>query len=314
MRKIGNSFYSILASVIFISCNQKDETLPSVQIKKLNYPSASAVEYYDGKLFVMGDDATKMIVLDTNLSIIDSIVLFPFAEQRIPKATKHDIESIMLLNDSAKLLLLSSGSLTPYRDTAWMLDPATKKLTSLSLTRYFEFLKTQGLGEMNIEGATSLKDGSYVYSNRGHLGWPKNHLIFAARSGFLPEHAGNAIMPVNNNPDTTVFNGISGLTYSALNDALIMTVSTEATRSVYEDGAIGKSFIWVIKNAKGIIDIREIKPDLVIDLDSLDKAFNGQKIESATVIKEAKERVWLVLVADNDNGTSTVFKLSIEMN
>ena len=36
--------------------------MSDVQIKKLDYPSASAIEYYDGKLYLMGDDATKLLV------------------------------------------------------------------------------------------------------------------------------------------------------------------------------------------------------------------------------------------------------------
>jgi hypothetical protein len=43
--------------------------MSDVQIKKLEYPSASSIEFYEGKLYVMGDDATKLLVLDTDLNI-----------------------------------------------------------------------------------------------------------------------------------------------------------------------------------------------------------------------------------------------------
>ena len=49
----------------------------------------------------------------------------------------------------------------------------------------------------------------------------------------------------------------------------------------------------------------------VIDLEYIDSRFKGQKIESATVIKETDRLIYLALVADNDDGSSTVFKMSI---
>ena len=78
-------FYLILAFFPIFSCNQKENPL-SIQIKNLdNYPSASSIEYYDGKLYLMGDDATNLLVLDTSLTIVDSIPLLSYAEKRIPK-------------------------------------------------------------------------------------------------------------------------------------------------------------------------------------------------------------------------------------
>ena len=314
MRKIGIICYYVFIFFFVISCNgEKASSTRSVEIKKLEYPSASAVEYLDGKLYVMGDDAVQMIILDTNLTIIDSIPLFSYPENRMPKATKPDIESLLLLRDSSKLLLLSSGSLSPYRDTAWILDPVTKQKSAISLIHYFQYLKTRGLNEINIEGAASLNGSGFVYANRGHLDWPKNYLIFASHL-FLPEAGDNAIMPVRSGIDSTVFQGISGLSYASVSDELIMTVSTEATRSSFEDGAIGKSYIWIIKNVKAIKEPRELKPDTVIDLDSLDSNFKGQKIESATIINETKESIRLILVADNDDGSSTIFKFSLQKN
>jgi len=312
MRIRGKIFYFIFISLIIISCRQRKEPPSSfIEIKKLDYPSASAIEYYDGKLYVMGDDAINMMVLDTNLNVSDSIALFSYPGKRIPKPIKHDIESICYRADSSKLLLIGSGSLTPYRDTAWMIAPVTKEKKSISLTQYFQFLKSKELKEINIEGAAVIKTGEIILSNRGHLGWPKNYLVFAGHP-FLPEEGDNVIIPVTNEPDSSVFHGISGLTYASKSDALIMTVSTEATKSVHEDGAIGKSFIWVIKNISTITNVKELKPDKIIDLETIDPHFKGQKIESATIIEETKDILRLVLVADNDDGSSTIFKMSIK--
>jgi hypothetical protein len=56
---------------------------------------------------------------------------------------------------------------------------------------------------------------------------------------------------------------------------------------------------------------RNLGTKRVIDLEYTDPRFKGQKIESATVIKETDKLIYLALVAENDDGKATVFKMSI---
>jgi hypothetical protein len=92
-----------------------------------------------------------------------------------------------------------------------------------------------------------------------------------------------------------------------------MTVSTEDTRNAYDDGTIGKSYLWIIDNISAKLVPGTITPDRILDLEAIDSRFKSQKIESATVIEEAKDFVRLVLVADNDDGSSTVFKMNVKL-
>ena len=55
-----------------------------------------------------------------------------------------------------------------------------------------------------------------------------------------------------------------------------------------------------------------INPDQVIDLEDIDPKFNKQKIESVCVRKETKNFLHLVLAADNDDGSSSLFNLIVE--
>ena len=118
---------------------------------------------------------------------------------------------------------------------------------------------------------------------------------------------------MGSNSDTSVFNGVSGLSYAPKTDKLIMTVSTEDTRSVYEDGAIGKSYIWIVNSITSKRNWKSINPNIIIELDSIDPRFKSQKIESVCVLKETKHFLHLLLAADNDNGSSTLFKLLVEI-
>ena len=294
------------------SCNHK-EVISSVYVKTLEYPSASAVEYHDGKLYIMGDDAPNMIVLDTNYNIVDSANIILHSGGRIPKDTKPDLEGSAFypINNDPVIFLFGSGSLDPYRNSGWNYNLKTKTKENIYLQPLYSKIKQAGIEQINIEGAAFVA-GKLLLVNRGNKGYPYNQLIGIDES-FLKNDSNYkiAIIPFEIQKDTALFKGISGMTYAKQTDRLIMTVSTEDTRNAYDDGAIGKSYIWIIDNISGKLSSTTINPDRVIDLEETDSRFKSQKIESATVIEETKDFIRLVLVADNDDGSSTIFKMTI---
>jgi len=270
-----------------------------LQIKKLDYPSASAVEYFDGKLYVMGDDATNLLILDTNLNTLDSILVISHPGRRIPKDIKPDIEASAINDDN--LYMFGSGSLSPFRNLMLRYNFETKEIDSFRLEKMYSQIKQRGVEEINIEGACFFNNEE-LFINRGNKSYRHNQLIAV----------GKGVITFEDQKDTSLFKGISGLCYAKQGDLLIMTVSTENTRNSYDDGEIGKSFLWIINNISTKLHSKMISPDRIIDLEETDQRFKKQKIESATVIRETTERIKLVLVADNDNGSSTIFKMSIK--
>ncbi|HEY0042847.1 MAG TPA: hypothetical protein VGB71_19370, partial [Flavisolibacter sp.] len=57
----------------------------------------------------------------------------------------------------------------------------------------------------------------------------------------------------------------------------------------------------------------EFAPDQYVKLSSIDQAFAEQKVESVCVEKVMSNELLLHLVADNDNGSSNLFKLRIKL-
>lgn len=280
--------------------------------KKLNdYPSASAIEYLDGQFFIMGDDANNMLVLDSNLVIKDSIPFYSYPGKRIPKNIKHDLEAEALYKggSSPVLFLFGSGSLPP-RNTGWRYSLKTKVKDSFPLESLYTEIKLSGVKEINIEGACFIPH-FLILSNRGNKSYPNNHLIFLSEK-FWEKNYNITICLVGENSDSASFKGVSGLAYATQSDQLILTVSTEDTRSAHEDGTIGKSYLWIIKKISEKNKSKIIKTDEVIDLESIDSRFKGQKIESVCVTSEAKDFIYLALAADNDDGSSTLFKMKIK--
>lgn len=300
-----------IVTILIPSCQNNDD---HIVMKTLDsYPSASAIEYINGKLYITGDDATGILVLDTNLYILDSIPLIDYPGKRIPKDIKPDLESSVYFQDKGTVLFLfGSGSLTPYRNNGWWYYFETNIKDSMPLQSLYAQIKKSGIKELNIEGSC-ITNQYLVLSNRGNKSYPENHLVITDRNFWNNDSSFQIkVIPVITDTDTAFFSGISGLCYAPEKDKLIMTVSTEDTRNSFEDGVIGKSFLWIVNQVSAKINDKDIHPDRIIDLEKIDSRFKGQKIESATVIRESIEQVQLVLVADNDKGSSTVFKLTIE--
>ena len=287
------------------------------EIKKLpDYPSASGIEYFNNQFYIIGDDATYLLITDSNFNSVDSISLYTFPEKRISKAIKADLEAITLLNDNnqQKILLLGSGSLSPYRNTGWLIDPVTRHKDSIRLDIFYQRLKENGLTDINIEGICSIP-GTVILSNRGNKNYPKNFLIFTKEDFWKNQPATPiTLIPIGINTENTLFNGVSGMTYARETDQLIITVSTEDTRNSIDDGTIGKSYLWIVNDISTKRNQKAIIPDKIIDLEKTDNRFKGYKIESVCITSATKDILHLVLAADNDNGSSTLFRLQIPKN
>ena len=306
-----NRLFAILI-IVFLSASCGSNNLLK-EVKKLDhYPSASAIEYFNNQFYVIGDDATNLIILDSNLNAIDSINLYSFTENyRIPKAIKADLEAITLTKEN-KLLLLGSGSSSPYRNAGWIIDPISQQKDSIRLDTFYHRLKLNGIKELNIEGICSIP-GSIILTSRGSKGYPKNHLILTSPDFWKKQsNASITVILAGSNTDSALFKGVSGLAYAKQSDRLIMTVSTEDTRNSMDDGAISKSYLWIVKNISSKKRWKAINPDQVIDLEAIDPKFKSQKIESVCVRKETKNFLHLVLAADNDDGGSSLFNLIVE--
>lgn len=299
--------------ILISSCGNKKEAVLEETKKFPSYSSASGIEYFDDHYYVMGDDATHMLVLDNQLQVTDSIRLLPGNEKRIPKNVKPDFEAISIINnnDHRSLLLTGSASLSPYRDSACLYDLTTKTSTRFSLDTFYRRIKARGLEELNLEGACSIS-GMFVFSNRGHKGFRKNHLILTSNKFWTQQStAPITIIKIGSNADSNSFQGVSGMAYIRDGDRLVLTVSTEDTRSAYEDGAIGKSYLWIVDNISTKRRWNSINPNRIIDLEEAEPAFKGNKIESVCVVDETRRYLLLALVADNDDGGSTLFKLKV---
>lgn len=276
-----------------------------------DYSSASAVEVYGDTIIMMGDDAAYALLLNRQWDSIGRIDIVASNEKRIDKAIKHDIESSILIKDSV-LIWLGSGA-KETRRKAWKYNIKNRDTQQLDLSALYQQISDAGIKELNIEGMAYTPQ-LMILANRGNLSYPKNELIFLNHN-FLDTSVTHAIRIVKAGfqPEGEKgFVGLSGLCYSRKYDRVFAIASTEYTKSKVEDGEIGKNYLWIFDDISTKRNITAINPSRIIDLNGIDARFTGHKIESVSILEETEDEITLVMVADDDNGTSTVFEFKTD--
>lgn len=299
---------------------------PAIQLKRTflltDFPSGSSINYYDGKFYLVGDDATNLLILDEEYKQVDSIRLFDYPEKRIPKAEKADFESstIISLNNIPHLFIIGSAS-TEKRKKAVLLPVQNSKAGFVNLFHPFFYretflkqLKTKGVAEINIEGSTIIGD-SLVLSNRGNNANRINHLVFTPTEAMNePIHQTKvslSVIPLTLPANSKQFIGVSELCYVDSKDILFITLSSEATDNAYDDGVISDSYIGWIYHIKGKMHDKELVLNEMINLSTVDKAFAQQKIEGICVTSVKDRQLDIHLVSDNDKGESRLFHIKV---
>ena len=310
--KFFSTSYFVAFIFLFTGCSS-DFTFNNSKILN-DYPSGSGITYLNNHIYLIGDDAACLLITDTAFKVIDSIKLFESKQKRIPKKLKQDLEAaaVVSFNRSPAILIVGSGCLAPYRNYGWLINPLTKQNIQIDLKPFYTRLKSAGIDALNIEGLTAIP-GGIALASRGNKSFAANYLIFTSNEFWdRQDNAEIKICKVGTNTDTASFHGVSGLEYSKMSDRLLLTVSTENTYNITQNGTIGKSYLWIIDNISAKKNMTAINPSKIIDLEELDERFKGHKIESVCIISEDKNETQLVLVADDDNGASVLFKITLK--
>ena len=146
-----------------------------------DFPSGSSINYYEGKLYIIGDDANTVLVLDSNYQCVEEIPVFNYPEKRIPKSVKDDLETSTLLTIEGVVYLFSLGSASRSIRMKGVLISLNEnsKNNEPQIIDLSEFMSRlpKSIGEINIEGSTVLRN-QFVMSKRANLSNPTNHLLF----------------------------------------------------------------------------------------------------------------------------------------
>ena len=277
-----------------------------------DFPSGSGMEYYNGQVYLAGDDAVDILVMDKKWRELQRIKLFENFDDRIPKNEKSDLEAttIVYLNEVPYLLILGSGSRQHHRNKVILVNLESNNFTEYNIELFYERLKELGIQDLNIESAAVVED-LLILGNRGSKKNDGNQIIITQPEFWNhPENAEIRIIPIELENESA---RLSGLTYSEKNDSLLFTASTEDTDNSYDDGRIGESYFGVIENAYRKLYRKKVKINEQVMLSEMHEIFTGHKVESVCIQSEKTGRVKLHLVADNDQGGSFLFKVLVRL-
>lgn len=282
-----------------------------------DFPSGSSINYHNGKLILIGDDANTIVVLGTDYEKIDEKKLYDFREKRIPKAVKTDLEAsaFATVNGTDYLLIFGSAS-TELRKRVILIPLLASgldmpRMRSVNDEAFINRLLANGISEVNIEGATTMGD-HLLLSNRGNQKNTTNHFIITD-IGFWdkPMDAAIRILPIHIAEVLNEVPGVSEVCYIAAFDLLLLTFSSELTGNAYDDGAIGSSYIGVARMVSQKVNEPFLLVDSITNLATIHAAFKNEKIEGICVESISGNMVTLHLISDNDRGQSKLFKLKM---
>ena len=272
------------------------------------YPSGSGIEYFDGQVYLAGDDAADILIMDKKWRELGRIKIFQNFDDRIPKDVKSDLEAttVVFVNEVPHLLIVGSGSREQHRNKAILVNLHSNNFTDYNIEVFYNRLKDSGIHDLNIESAAVVED-LMILGNRGNRKNEANHIIITQPDFWNhPENAEIRIIPIELEDD---FAELSGLTYSEKNDTLLFTASKEDRDNSYDDGKIGESYFGVIENAYRKLYRKKVKVNEQVILSEVYDEFKGHKVESVCIQSDKTGRLKLHLVADNDKGGSVLFKV-----
>ena len=269
---------------------------------ELAYPSGSTICFMNDLFYIMGDDASQILILNDKLVEVERVPLFPKDENiRIPKATKADIEASVVIRQNGIdcILFLGSGSVSPHRDYAYLFEPESKNIRRIDFSDFYDQLRNQ-FAHLNIEAATMLGK-SLALGIRANRSNPDNYIALAIPGKLSPEFQRTVLLklPVEHT-------GISGMDYDGERDILFITFSSENTSNSYDDGEIGESYLAIIQEAADQIQKSELYISSLTKLSDLGPEFKFQKVEAVSLTRDNRQ---LLMVADNDQGNTNLFRI-----
>ncbi len=277
--------------------------------------SASGLAIEGNSIWMIGDDAAYVVKSTIGQSDFNRIKLYENdSEERLAKVTKHDFEACAVgeMAGEQYLFVFGSGGLSPYRESMFALNiENTRQCYKLSLQHLYNAIRSSvGLKEkeLNIEGA-ALAGDKLVLFNRGKnfivlLSWKKfsAFVLHEDATDIPPFKIIRIELPVVNGFQI----GFSGACVVSENE-MLFTASLEETIDPINDGAIKGSYIGLLQ----LVNDTDAKVEALTPLKSNSGDILTDKLEAIETIKISGNYISAIAVADNDDGASKLFYLSI---
>jgi len=273
-------------------------------------PSGSGIVRHGDSAWIIGDDGTGIYQLHPENYGYRKLSLagIPYGLYREERGRKHDFENATFVPHGGAQWLMAFGSGgRSGRDSLLFVhagDPAEQRI--LSLASFYNQLRLKSgisTGNWNIEGAAA-NDQQLFLLNRG-----TNDLLILPLKTTLQHlfENGAAPRPEVQRLQLPLIAGkqarLSGACSYGKN-LLLFSASVEDTPNWNQDGPVIGSII-------GLYDWQQKKVRATQVLNGPDGSPLKEKIESVEIWEKKKGRALLLAIADNDDGSSHLFRLWI---
>jgi len=279
------------------------------------FSSGSGIEFYDDKLYLVGDDARDVLVMNRKWKPNDLITLFDTVEERLAKTVKTDLEAITLLwiNKKPHLLILGSGSAV-LRNRLILLNLHNKETLMVDISPFYERLSGAGITNINIEGAAVVHD-YLILSNRASNENPVNTLIITSLDFYRKQNEASFQLVKLEAEGLEGQMSVSGITYSDKHEMLLLTTTIKNISADTDEITTGKSGLALIENFYRKIGREKgrMKINNLLDLSADDERFKGYEVESVCIQSEKDHSMKLHLAAGNNTGISHLFKAQLKL-
>ncbi len=278
-------------------------------------PSASGIELYANKRYIIGDDSAWLFILDRDLNVLEKVALLKnekLSDEPIEKKHKPDFEAMTFakINGEDMLFIFGSGSKSKKRDKLIVVFPERQhNVKRFSLEDLYKTLRENEIGEnhkLNIEAAAASNSTLYLF-HRGNISG--KNLVFSFP---LNDFADYVLTESDCIPAYTVsscilpsINGIaSGFSGASLLDEkhILFSASVEDTENEIDDGMVLGSFIGILNPETNELScelLKEGTEPLSI------------KIESVCILQTLDKLHTLYAVSDSDGGASELLEIEL---
>jgi hypothetical protein len=278
-------------------------------------PSASGIELFNNRYYIIGDDSSWLHILDQNFNALENIALLKkekLSNTAIEKKHKPDFESMTFANIEGEevLFIFGSGSKPKKRDKLVAIFPAKQhKAQRFSLEELYNVLRKNTIGKnhkLNIEAAAADNEKLYLF-HRGNISGRNTVFAFPLSSFAAYVLNDNAELPSYTVAEyalpvlDTIASGFSGASMLDKN-RILFSASVENTANEIDDGSVLGSYI-------GILDLKSkaMKCELLQE----EQTTLPLKIESVCLKHSNGNIHTLLAVTDSDGGASELLKLEL---
>lgn len=268
----------------------------------VDFPAGSSIEYFDEKIYIAGEDAKDILIMNKRWKGLSRIPLLNI-NASTEKSLKPDLQAstIIEVNKIPRILLLGSGNETQTINEALLLNLDDETREEFDTKPFYTRIKESGLTSLNIRSAAIVL-GELIIGHRGKTNTDNRAIITSLYFWKDEKQAPLSILKFELPPTTTKAIGLSGMAYASQNDWLLVTFTTESGRN---------SYIGIVENAATKMTRKKIKINDLVDIAEGDDRLKGYLVESFCIQSEKQGQVKIHLLAKNKSGAAQLFKVRL---